>query len=82
MAGVCVELDAKSVADQCILLTPSKQEDGVHNFLEGLEEVLKDSGSTYRLGSWLNGLIKEYPQEGASVFAYVPPPLSTLTQVL
>lgn len=68
----CVSLDAQSIADQCILMTPSIPEDGIHNFLEGLEEELNQNQSTHRMTQWLNELIKEHNQEGVSVLALVP----------
>lgn len=69
MSLECVNLDAQSITDQCVLMTPSIPEDGVHNFLEGLEEELSQNRSTHRLAQWLNELIKEHNQEGVSVFA-------------
>lgn len=71
MAHACADLDVQDIADQCTLVSPSIAEDGVHNFLEGLEETMKDSPSTHRFGSWLNELVKNHREEGASVFASV-----------
>ena len=69
MSRACADLDCENIADQCSLVSPTIPADEVHNFLEGLGEVLELNRSTQRIGSWLSEFGKEVRQQSGSVIA-------------